>query len=71
MFSFSAGMPRVRCVFYMCVCKPDDILLFIINGQIIIGLFGVGSLVDCSDWPRADCADCAVDFSPGEVGSAI
>ena len=32
---------------------------------------GVGSLVDCSDWPRADCADCAVDFSPGEVGSAI
>ena len=24
----------------------------------------VGGSVDCSDWPRADCA---VDFSPGEV----
>ena len=25
----------------------------------------VGGSVDCSDWP---CADCVVDFSPGEVG---
>ena len=24
----------------------------------------MGGLVDCSDWPRADCV---VDFSPGEV----
>ena len=38
-------------------------------GRISLTLTGysvcVGSSVDCSDWPRADCT---VDFSPGEVG---
>ena len=37
-------------------------------GRISLMLTGcsvcVGGSVDCSDWP---CADCAVDFSPGEV----
>ena len=37
-------------------------------GRISLMLTGcsvcVGGSVDCSDWPRADCA---VDFSPGEV----
>ena len=36
-------------------------------GRILLTLTGcsvcVGGTVDCSDWPRADCA---VDFSPGE-----
>ena len=38
-------------------------------GRISLTLTGcsvcVGGSIDCSDWPRADCA---VDFSPGEVG---
>ena len=38
-------------------------------GRISLMLTGysvcVGGSVDCSDWPRADCA---VDFSPGEFG---
>ena len=38
-------------------------------GRISLTLTGcsacVGGLVDCSDWP---CSDCAVDFSPEEVG---
>ena len=38
-------------------------------GRILLTLTGysvcVGGSVDCSDWPRANCA---VEFSPGEVG---
>ena len=38
-------------------------------GRILLTLTGysvcVGGSVDCSDWPRVNCA---VDFSPGEVG---
>ena len=37
-------------------------------GRILLTLTGcsvcVGGSVDCSDWP---CADCVVDFSPGEI----
>ena len=41
-------------------------------GRISLTLTGysvcVGGSVDCSGWPRADCA---VDFSPGESGWAL
>ena len=45
--------------------RVRDVSLGIFSaGRISLTLTGCGS-VDCSDWPRADCA---VDFSSGEVG---
>ena len=51
---------------YACVRRAS--LGVFSAGRISLTLTGysvcVGGSVDCSDWPRADCA---VDFSPGEV----
>ena len=51
-----------------CACVRGVSLGMFSVGRISLMLTGcsvcVGGSVDCSDWPRADCA---VDFSPGEV----
>ena len=51
-----------------CACVRGVSLGIFSAGRISLMLTGcrvcVGGSVDCSDWPRADCA---VDFSPGEV----
>ena len=52
-----------------CACVRGASLGVFTAGRISLTLTGcsacVGGSVDCSDWPRSDCA---VDFSPGEVG---
>ena len=52
-----------------CACVCDALLGVFSAGRTSLTLTGcsvcVGGSVDCSDWPRTDCA---VDFSPGEVG---
>ena len=52
-----------------CACIHCASLGVFSAGRISLTLTGysvcVDGSVDCSDWPRVDCA---VDFSPGEVG---
>ena len=52
-----------------CACVRGASLGVFSAGRISHKLIGcsacVGGLVDCSDWPRSNCA---VDFSPGGVG---
>ena len=50
-----------------CACMRGTSLGVFSAGRILLMLSGcfafVGDSVDCSDWPCAYCADCAVDFS--------
>ena len=54
-----------------CARVRDVSLGMFSTGRISLMLTGcsvcVGGSLNCSDWPCVDCADCAVDFSPGEV----
>ena len=54
-----------------CACMHGTSLGVFSTGRISLMLSGCfafgGGSVDCSDWPRVYCAECAVDFSPGEV----